>query len=164
MIGNPAIRRRRAGFTLIEMMIALAILSVLVAMAAPVIKLQAQRQKEAQLRQALREIRSALDAYKRASDDGRIAKLADASGYPPGLDVLVTGAPNAKDPKARPLRFLRRIPRDPMNADLGLDAAATWARRCYASPPEAPAEGDDVFDVSSRSEAIGINGVPYKDW
>ena len=152
------------GFTLLEMAIALAILSILVVMAAPVIKLQAQRQKEVELRHALREIRNALDAYKHAADGGLIAKEADASGYPPNLDVLVYGAPNAKDPKARPIRFLRRMPRDPMNADATLDAVATWARRSYASPPDAPSEGEDVFDVYSKSDAVGINGIPYRQW
>jgi general secretion pathway protein G len=149
---------------LLELAIALAILSILVVMAAPVIKLQAQREKETELRHALREIRSALDAYKQATDDGRIAKAVDASGYPPSLDVLVLGVPNAKDPKSRPIRFLRRIPRDPMNADPSSDAASTWAKRSYASPPDAPSEGADVFDVYSRSSGIGINGIPYQDW
>lgn len=149
---------------MLELAIALAILSILVVMAAPVIKLQAQREKETELRHALREIRSALDAYKQATDDGRIAKAVDASGYPPSLDVLVLGVPNAKDPKSRPIRFLRRIPRDPMNADPSSDAASTWAKRSYASPPDAPSEGADVFDVYSRSSGIGINGIPYQDW
>ena len=156
--------RAARGFTLLEMAIALAILSILVVMAAPVIKLQAQRQREVELRQALREIRGALDSYKRASDAGMIARQADASGYPPNLDVLVYGVPNAKDPKGRPIRFLRRIPRDPMGMDASIDAAATWARRSYASPPDAPSEGDDVFDVYSKSERVGINGIPYTQW
>ena len=149
---------------MLEMAIALAILSILVVMAAPVIKLQAQRQKEAELRQALREIRSALDAYKRASDGGLILKETDASGYPQNLDLLAYGVPNAKDPKARPLRFLRKVPRDPMNPDASTDAAATWAKRSYASPPDAPSEGEDVFDVYSKSDRVGINGIPYRDW
>ena len=153
------------GFTLLEMAIALAILSILLVMAAPVIKLQAQRQKEAELRQALRDIRTALDSYKRASDEGRIPKQADASGYPPSVDALVGGVLDAKDPKQqRMLYFLRRIPRDPMSADMTSDAASTWAKRSYASPPDAPAEGADVFDVYSKSGGIGINGIAYKDW
>jgi len=152
------------GFTLLEMTIALAIMSILVVMAAPVIKLQAQRQKEAELHQALRDIRNALDAYKRASDEGRIARGADESGYPPSLETLLAGVADAKDPKGRPLRFLRRIPRDPMNEDRALDPAQTWAKRCYASPADAPTEGADVFDVYSKSGGVGINGVPYRDW
>jgi general secretion pathway protein G len=151
------------GFTLIEIVIALAILSILVAMAAPVIKLQAQRTKEAELRHALREIRGALDAYKRASDGGRIEKRADASGYPPDLEAL-EGVKDAKDPKSRLIRFLRRIPRDPMNPDPTLMPAQTWALRSYASPPDAPSPGEDVYDVVSQSSGVGLNGIPYKDW
>ncbi|MBV8209856.1 MAG: type II secretion system protein [Burkholderiaceae bacterium] len=153
----------RKGFTLIEIVIALAILSILVAMAAPVIKLQVQRAKEAELRHALREIRTALDAYKHASDTGRIEKKADASGYPPDLETL-EGVKDIKDPKSRSIRLLRRIPRDPMNPDSALAPAQTWTLRSYASPPEAPAPGEDVFDVASQSPGVGLNGVPYKDW
>jgi len=166
-LSSPAARNgagREGGFTLLEMAIALAILSVLVVMATPVIKLQAQREKEAEFRHALRDIRGALDAYKRATEDGRIAKPAEASGYPPNLEVLVFGVAKAKDPKGRPLRFLRRIPRDPFSADSSIDPAATWAKRSYASPPEAPTEGADVFDVYSKSEGVGINGIAYRDW
>jgi general secretion pathway protein G len=152
------------GFTLIELTIALAILSILVLMATPVVQLQAQRQKESELRHDLREIRSAIDAYKLAGDEGRIARKADASGYPPTLDALVDGVTNAKDVKGGKLYFLRRIPRDPMNDDPSVAAAATWAKRSYASPPDQPAEGDDVFDVHSRSDRIGLDGHPYKEW
>jgi general secretion pathway protein G len=149
---------------LIELVIALAILSVLVVMAAPVVRLQAQRAREAELHQDLREIRRALDAYKKTVDEGHIPRKADASGYPPDLDALVQGVSDAKNPKARPLRFLRQIPRDPMNADPALSAAQTWSTRSYQSPPDAPAPGEDVYDVASRSDGVGLNGVPYKDW
>lgn len=155
---------QRRGFTLIELVIALAILAVLVTMAAPVVKVQIQRQKETELRIALREIRSALDAYKRAGDDGLIARRADASGYPPRLEELVVGLPNLKDPQSRRIYFLRRIPRDPMHPDPATPAAQTWALRSYASPPEAPAEGADVFDVYSRSERTALDGTRYRDW
>jgi general secretion pathway protein G len=151
-------------FTLIELVIALAILSILVVMAAPVVRLQAQRAKEFELRQDLREIRRAIDAYKRAGDEGRIARKADASGYPPDLDTLVQGVADAKNTKGRPLRFLRQIPRDPMNDDSTLTAANTWSTRSYESPPDAPEPGDDVYDVASMSDGIGLNGVHYKDW
>lgn len=155
---------RGRGFTLLELTIALAILSVLVVMAAPVLKLQAQRQKETELRQALRDIRGALDAYKHASDEQRIPRAIDASGYPPSLEVLVEGVTDARDPKGRKIYFLRRIPRDPMNPDSSLEPAGTWALRSYASPPDAPAQGEDVFDVYSRAPGVGINGIGYKDW
>jgi general secretion pathway protein G len=158
-------QQRHRGFTLLEMIIALAVLSVLLTMAAPVLKLQAQRAKEADLRQALRDVRSALDAYKQAAVQGRVLVSADDSGYPPSLDVLVTGVPDAKDPKgASKIYFLRRLPRDPLNEQPELPAADTWAQRSYASPPEAPQAGEDVFDIASKTPGVGLNGVPYAQW
>jgi len=155
---------RRAGFTLLELVIAVAILSVLVVMAVPVVQLELQRQKETELRQDLRALRAAIDAYKRATDEGRIPRKADASGYPPRLEDLMRGVADTKDLKARPIYFLRRIPRDPLNKDMSLAAADTWGKRSYESPPDAPAEGEDVFDVYSLSAGTGIDGVPYRDW
>ncbi len=145
-------------------MIAIAILSILVIMAVPVVQLEVQRQKEGELRQDLREIRNAIDAYKHATDDGRIPRKADASGYPPRLEDLLAGVPDAKDPKGRAMYFLRRIPRDPFNPDPAVDAAQTWGKRSYESPPDAPSEGDDVYDVYSLAQGSGINGVPYRQW
>lgn len=156
---------RSRGFTLLEMIIALAVLSVLLTMAAPVLKLQAQRAKEAELRQALREIRSALDAHKQAAAEGRIRVSTDQSGFPPSLDVLVEGVPNAQDPKGQArIYFLRRLPRDPLDERSEVPAAQTWALRSYASPSDAPQAGDDVFDVASRAQGVGLNGVPYAQW
>jgi general secretion pathway protein G len=153
-----------AGFTLLELVIAIAILSILVVMAVPVVRLEIQRQKEAELHEDLRALRNAIDAYKHASDDGRIVRRTDASGYPPRLEDLLRGTADAKDPKARTIYFLRRIPRDPFNTNPDLAPADTWGKRSYASPPDAPAEGDDVFDVYSLAEGNGINGVPYREW
>ena len=153
-----------SGFTLLELVIAIAILSILVLMAVPVVKLELQRQKEAELRLDLRLLRNAIDNYKRATDEGRIRKITDASGYPPRLEDLLQGITDAKDPKSRPIYFLRRIPRDPFNDDPNLSAAETWGKRSYASPPDAPSEGEDVFDVYSLAPGTGINGVAYKDW
>ncbi len=153
------------GFTLLEIVIALAVMSVLLTMAVPVLQVQAQRQRESELRAALRDIRSAIDAYKRAADEGRVARATDASGYPPSLDALVLGVPDLRDPSKRPIYFLRRLPRDPMlQADGGAPMAASWGLRSYASPPEEPRSGEDVFDVYSRSERVGSNGVPYRSW
>jgi len=152
------------GFTLLELVIAIAILSILVVMAVPVVGLEIQRQKEVELRQDLREIRAAIDAYKRAADEGRIQKSADATGYPPRLEDLLRGAIDRKDAKGRTVFFLRRIPRDPFHSDPSVAAADTWGKRSYASPPDAPAEGDDVYDVYSLAQGTGINGVAYRDW
>ncbi|HMV19570.1 MAG TPA: type II secretion system protein [Zoogloea sp.] len=156
--------RRRRGFTLIEMAVTVAVVAVLAAIAAPVVQLSAQRAREAELRTALRQIREAIDTYKRYSDEGRIAKVVDASGYPPALEDLVKGVPDAKSPKGARLYILRRIPRDPLNPDLSLAADETWGLRSYASPPDEPAEGADVFDVYSRATGKGLNGIAYREW
>ena len=161
---QPRPLHRRAGFTLLELVIALAILSVLVVMAAPVVTLEVQRQKEAELRQDLRALRDAIDAYKKAADDGRIPKKADSSGYPAHLEDLVKGIADSKDPKSRMIYFLRRIPRDPFNENAALAPAETWGKRSYESPPDEPAEGEDVYDVYSLAAGNGINGVAYREW
>lgn len=158
---------RRSGFTLIELMVSLVIIAIMASVATPMIQLTVKRQKEQQLREHLREMRRAIDAYKKASDDGRIKKSADASGYPPNLQVLVDGVEDAKDAKHTRLRFLRRIPQDPMlnmQANNGLNQPAGWGMRSYDSPPEQPRYTQDVYDVYSLSKQIGINGVPYAQW
>lgn len=157
-------RRARRGFTLIEMVIVVAIVSILASAAWPVASLVSQRAKESELRSALRQVREAIDAYKKAADEGRIERSADASGYPASLDVLASGVADLKRPDATRIYFLRRVPRDPMNDDPQLSAAETWALRSYASPPDAPEEGKDVFDIHSRSPRTGLNGVPYREW
>jgi general secretion pathway protein G len=156
--------RARRGFTLIELLVTLAILAVLASAVAPLAELTVKRSKESDLRVALRQIRGALDDYKRAVDEGRIAKKADESGYPPSLDVLVQGVPNERDPVKAKIYFLRRIPRDPFNTDSALPPARTWGQRSYESPPDAPKEGKDVFDVYSLAEGTGLNGIPYREW
>lgn len=152
------------GFTLVELMIVVAIMGVLASSAMPLYELNAQREKEKELRVALRQIREALDAYKRAVGDGRIARKADESEYPRKLEDLVVGIADAKDPEKRKIYFLRRLPRDPMSADPGLSDAGTWGKRAYESPPDNPQEGDDVFDVYSRSQQVGLNGIAYDKW
>jgi general secretion pathway protein G len=153
-----------AGFTLIELVIAVAIVGVLALLAAPLLEVTAQRQKEAELRTGLRQIRTAIDAYRQAVLDKRIQVPADASGYPPDLETLVEGVADITKPDKPPIYFLRRLPRDPMNPDSALTAADTWGKRSYASPYDAPAAGEDVYDVYSLSEAKGLNGVPYREW
>jgi len=152
------------GFTLIELVITVAIVGILASAAVPLAEVMVKRNQEQELRAALREIRGALDAYKRAADEGRVEKKADATGYPPTLDALVQGVPDVKSTTRQRIYFLRRLPRDPMSADDAAPPAATWGKRAYASPPDAPREGADVFDVFSVSAAVGLNGVPYREW
>jgi len=151
------------GFTLIELVITVAIVAVLASVAMPLNELVVQRAREQDLRRALRELRDGIDAYKQASDEGRIVKRLGESGYPRRLEDLVTGVEDQRNPKKERIYFLRRIPRDPLAPD-ALAAAETWGKRSYASPPEEPRDGDDVFDVFSLSSATGINGRPYKEW
>jgi len=150
--------RRARGFTLIELLITVAIVAILASAARPLSELNVKRAKELELRRALREIREGLDAYRQAAEDGRIERGAASSGYPPSLDALVQGVPDRRNPKAQRMYFLRRIPRDPMTPD------GQWGLRSYASPPESPAEGDDVYDVYTLSAGTGINGRPYREW
>jgi general secretion pathway protein G len=151
------------GFTLIELVITAAIVSVLALAVLPFAETAVRRAKESDLRAALREIRGALDAHKKAWDEGRIERKLDDSGYPPSLEALVQGVRDVKDARGRRIYFLRRLPRDPF-ADTALAAADSWGKRSYASPPDFPAEGADVFDVYSRAEGAGLNGIAYREW
>jgi general secretion pathway protein G len=151
------------GFTLIELVIAVAIVAVLASAVLPLNELVVQRAKEQDLRRALRDIRSAIDAYKQASDEGRIPKRVGESGYPKRLEDLVQGMEDEKSPKRERMYFLRRLPRDPF-APNEASAAQSWGKRSYASPPDDPREGDDVFDVYTLALGKGINGRPYREW
>lgn len=149
------------GFTLIEMMVTLAIIGVLASLVVPLAQLGVQRSREQELRSALREIRQAIDAYKRAADEGRLPQDVQSSGYPASLQVLVDGVADAKHPHRQKLRFLRRLPSDPMYAG---DPVHAWGLRSYASEASDPKEGRDVYDVYSRSPHLGLNGIPYRLW
>ncbi|BCL76049.1 type II secretion system pseudopilin PulG [Jeongeupia sp. HS-3] len=152
------------GFTLIELMVTLTILAVLATVALPLSQVAATRNRESELRQALWQIRSAIDAYKQAATDKRVATSLDDTGYPPELAVLVDGVKDATDPTGKKIYFLRRIPRDPFCDCPSMSNAQTWGIRSYASPPDSPQEGRDVYDVYTRSNAVGLNGTPYREW
>lgn len=156
--------RPARGFTLIELVVTVAIVGVLASIAVPLGEVSMQRAKEQELRSALRQIREALDTYRLATQEGRVQRRADGSGYPRSLDELADGVDDAKSPVQSKIYILRRLPRDPFFADMSVSAADTWGKRAYASPPDAPSEGEDVFDVYSRSERVGLNGIAYREW
>jgi general secretion pathway protein G len=145
------------GFTLIELMIVVAIVGLLATVAAPLAEVGYHRAKESELRASLRQIREGIDAYKRASDEGRIERKLGESGYPPTLAALVEGVADKTDPEGAKIYFLRRIPRDPLTG-------GEWGLRSYASAPDSPQPGKDVFDVHSRSDDVGLNQIPYREW
>jgi len=151
------------GFTLIEMLVVLAIMAMLATAARPLLEVTVQRTHEYELRAGLRSLRGALDAYKKAAEAGQIKSSPEDSGYPPDLRSLVEGVPDLKSLEGRKIYFLRRLPRDPF-ADASLPAAETWGLRAADSPPDEPRPGRDVFDVFSRSERHALDGSRYKDW
>lgn len=163
------------GFTLIELLVTVTLLGILAMGAMPLAEVVSVKLKESELKQALRVIRSGLDAYKTASDTGVIAKATGESGYPPNLQLLVTpietlgkAAPSKlgqADSTSFPrIQFLRSLPRDPFATDETLSAADTWATRAYASRADDPQPGADVFDIASKSTRAGLNGVAYNQW
>ena len=156
--------KQARGFTLVELMITVAIVGVLVSLAVPVKETLVKREQERELRAALREIRAGLDAYKRAVDEGKVKVSVGDSGYPKSLDDLVNGIENISSPDHRKIYFLRRLPSDPMNADASLPASRSWGKRSYASSSEEPRDEGDVFDVYSMASGRGINGINYRNW
>lgn len=156
-------RRQARGFTLVELLISVAIIALLAGGAMSFADLAVKRSQEQELRAALRQIREAIDAYKTAADAGRIRRSADDNGYPPSLAALTEGVPEAGSATGRKLYFLRRVPRDPL-ADPALPPEATWGLRSYESDPADPRPGRDVFDVHSLSPATSLGGRPYREW
>lgn len=146
-----------------ELLAVLAILGILASAAFPMAELAARRQKEQDLRYHLRQLRDAIDQYKKLGDDGRIERRVGETGYPRSLDELVAGVRDLRDPDGRKIYLLRRIPTDPFAAE-GLMGSASWGKRSYASPPNDPMPGDDVFDVYSLSDQIGLGGIHYRNW
>jgi general secretion pathway protein G len=164
--------RPAIGFTLIELLITLALVGLLAMTALPLYEVTSTRFKEAELRQALRTIRAGLDAYKEATDSGALPKAAGESGFPASLDMLtqVHEAATKRDfglnanEKSQRIVILRKLPRDPFFSDPQVPAAQTWNTRAYASRPDDPQPGDDVFDVSSNSTRVGLDGTAYNTW
>ena len=152
------------GLTLIEVLITVTILAILASVVVPLSQMTVKREKELELRRSLRVIRVAIDDYKRVWDEGKIKKSVDESGYPPDLETLVEGVEDASSPERKTIRFLRRVPRDPMNPDTSIPPEETWGLRSYESDPDSPSEGKDVFDVYSLSEGIAMDGTSYDSW
>jgi general secretion pathway protein G len=157
------------GFSYVEMVFSVAMLALLAAVATPYLEKNIQRKKELEFRQNLRQIRTAIDEYKEASDQGKIKKSIGDSGYPHRLEDLVNGVDDITDPQKKKLRFLRRVPADPMypknlQADKEINPEDTWGKRSYDSDADNPREGSDVYDVYSLSADIGMNGIAYGQW
>ncbi len=149
--------RGERGFTLAELVMVAALISILAGMALPIAKYTVKRQKEAELRLALRRMRTAIDEYKRLADQGMIQVKLGSEGYPPDLETLVEGVEIVGQPVKR--KFLRRIPRDPMTG------TTEWGLRSYQDEPDSESwGGQNVYDVYTTSEGVAIDGTKYKDW
>ena len=145
-----------AGYTLAELVMVVALIAVLASMALPVAKFTVKRQKEAELRLALRQIRTAIDEYKRMSDQGLIPVKIGGEGYPEELEELVEGVEIVG--QETKMRFLRRIPIDPMTRD-------DWELRSYQDDHDATSwGGENIYDVRTSSEGVAIDGTKYADW
>jgi general secretion pathway protein G len=151
---RPAVKPQR-GFTLLELIVAAMILSILTLMALPLAQVTIKREKEKQLRQALWQMRDAIDRYKDAADRGGFQIKVDSQGYPPDMDTLVKGV----DVQGKKVRFLRSIPTDPMTN------SKEWGMRSMQDDPDSDSwGGQNVFDVYTKAEGTGLDGTKYKDW
>jgi len=158
MVHQMHFRKGSSGVTLIELIVAMGILTILVSGILPLSYMTYKRSKEIELRQNLRLIRTAIDDYKKMVDDGRIALTLDSNGYPESLEVLVEGV-DSNDPDPVKLKFLRRIPKDPMTEE------GEWGLRSYADDPDSDIwGGQDVYDVYTQSDEQALDGTYYRDW
>ena len=154
--------RGTRGYTFVELLIVVMLLSILAAAALPLVRVTVRRQKEAELRHALREVRTAIDRYKDASDRGMIGgpnQRLGSEGYPPDLKTLVEGVEVTGDASGRKLKFLRRVPLDPiMNS-------TDWGLRSYQDSHDSMAwGGQNVYDIYSKASGRGLDGIPYRQW
>ena len=154
--------RTSPGYTFVELVVATAVMMVLASAALPIARVSIRRQKEAELRHSLREMRTAIDDFKRWADAGRISTIGvsiTADNYPPSLEVLVEGVSFTNDPSDRRKKFLRRIPADPMTG------RADWGLRSYTDTPDTNTwGGESVFDVYSKAPGTGLDGTRYRTW
>jgi general secretion pathway protein G len=154
--------REQKGFTFIELLVVTTILLILASAVMPLAKVAVQREREAELRRDLREMRTAIDKYKDAVDNGLIGSVdvkLGSEGYPPDLETLVEGVTVAGDASGRKLKFLRRIPMDPITH------SAEWGLRAYGDKPDSTSwGGGNVYDVYTKSEGTALDGTKYKDW
>jgi general secretion pathway protein G len=170
MLSERALRRTglsvwvtdRRGYTFVELVVVSAMLMILASAILPLARVTIQRQREVELHRALREMRTAIDRYKDAADQGMIGSVdlkTGAEGYPPSLDVLVEGVTVANDASGRKLKFLRRIPIDPMTK------SAEWGLRSYQDDANSTSwGGQSVYDVYTKSAGTALDGTKYKDW
>ena len=153
---------RADGYSFVELLVVTTIILILASAVQPLARVTIQRQKESELRRALRDMRDAIDKFKDAADQGMIPSTelkAGSEGYPPDLETLVEGVSVANDASGRKLKLLRRVPVDPMTGK------AEWGLRAYQDKPDATTwGGQNVFDVRSLSGATALDGSKYKDW
>ncbi len=153
---------RERGYSFVELLVVSTILIILASAAMPLAKVTIQRQREVELRRALREVRTAIDRFKDAVDQGAISTIdlrPSSEGYPPDLETLVEGVPLANDAAGKTLKLLRRIPFDPMTK------TREWGLRSYQDKPDALTwGGQNVFDIYTESGSTGLDGTKYSDW
>lgn len=154
--------KRQSGYTFVELLVVSVIVLILASAVLPLARVTVQRTREAELRRVLREMRTAIDRYKDAVDQGVIGGTqvrVGSEGYPPDLETLVEGVPVQNDASGRKLKFLRRIPIDP------LTRSTDWGLRSYQDRPDATSwGGQNVFDVYTKSQGIGLDGTKYREW
>ncbi len=150
------------GYTFVELLVVTTIILILASAVQPLAKVTVQRSREAELRRVLREMRVAIDKFKDAADSGQIPTTelkANSEGYPPDLETLVEGVSVANDATGRKLKFLRRVPVDPMTGE------REWGLRAYQDKPDSTSwSGQNIYDVYSKSGGTGLDGTKYRDW